>query len=299
MAVWPSIRPDALAPARTWPQRFRLAAEAGFKGVEASAEDLAGNMAEIKAAAAANGLVIHSVHTRSNWTHPLSSADPERRAAGVRATLAALETAAEVGADTLMLVPGIVDETTSYSEAWERSQEAIRRNILPLAERLGIILGVENVWHGFLLSPTEYVRYIDEFESPWVKAYLDLGNMVFGHVDDWIDAAGPRIVKLHLKDFRLDTGRGRFRWYHLGEGDIDWASARAALDRAGFDGWGTLADAQHMQGRVAGRIWRASVRDKARLARLPGGARLLGAGQTWLARRVLDRALTGLQRNLG
>ena len=40
-------------------------------------------------------------------------------------------------------------------------------------------IGIEEVWNKFLLSPLEFNRYVDEFQSPTVKAYFDVGNVVF------------------------------------------------------------------------------------------------------------------------
>src|ERR1041385_7761101 len=91
-------------------------------------------------------------------------------------------------------IPGVVTSAVSYAQAYLRSQRMIQNEILPVARGLGIVIGVENVWNGLLLSPLEYVRYIDEFELPWVRSYLDVGNMVFGHPEHWIRIAGSRIV---------------------------------------------------------------------------------------------------------
>ena len=94
-------------------------------------------------------------------------------------------------------------------------------------------IGIEEVWNKFLLSPLEFNRYIDEFQSPTVKAYFDVGNVVFyGYPQDWIRTLGRRIARLHLKDFKLDRNAGTFEWKHLGEGDIDWIEVRKALAEA-------------------------------------------------------------------
>src|SRR5439155_2218972 len=101
-------------------------------------------------------------------------------------------------------------------------------------------VAVEEVWNKFLLSPLEFARYVDEFASPWVKAYFDVGNVVFyGYPQDWIRTLGPRIVKVHLKDFQLDRPSGRFTWKNLGEGDIDWLGVRWAFSDVAYDGWMT------------------------------------------------------------
>ena len=144
------------------------------------------------------------------------------------------------GADTILLVPGVVDAQTSYKEAWTRSQQVIRERILPLAQQMKVVIGIEEVWNKFLLSPLEMARYVDEFSSPWVKAYLDVGNMLFyGFPQDWIRTLGPRIVRVHVKDFKLERGEGRFYWKNLGEGDVDWPAVAKAFADAGYRGWVT------------------------------------------------------------
>ena len=75
-----------------------------------------------------------------------------------------------------------------------------------------MIVAVEEVWNKFLLSPLEFARYVDELDSPWLKAYFDVGNIVFyGYPQDWIRTLGARIAKVHLKDFHLDRPNGRFQ----------------------------------------------------------------------------------------
>ncbi len=83
------------------------------------------------------------------------------------------------------------------------------------------------MWNKFLLSPLEFARYIDEFDSPWVRAYFDIGNVaISGYPQDWIRTLGPRIVKLHVKDFRFKNSKAEF--VPLREGDIDWRAVHAA-----------------------------------------------------------------------
>jgi len=134
-------------------------------------------------------------------------------------------------------VPAVVDPATSYGDAWRRSQRVIRERLLPLAKDLAVVIAVEEVWNKFLLSPLEFARYVDELESRWLKAYFDVGNVVFyGYPQDWIRTLGPRIAKVHLKDFQLDRPNGRFAWKNIGEGDIDWPAVRRAFDDAGYRG---------------------------------------------------------------
>ena len=140
-----------------------------------------------------------------HWNSPLSSADPAVVSKSVAGMETSLRNAKLWGADTVLLVPAVVNPQTSYQDAWTRSQKVIRERLLPLAAELKVVIAVEEVWNKFLLSPLEFARYVDEMGSPWVKAYFDVGNVVFyGYPQDWIRTLGPRIVKVHLKDFQLD-----------------------------------------------------------------------------------------------
>jgi len=184
--------------------------------------------------------VIHSVMNAEHWRSPLSSADPAVVAKSVAGMETSLRNAKLWGAGTVLLVPAVVNPETGYQDAWTRSQKVIRERILPLATELKVIVGIEEVWNKFLLSPIEFARYVDELDSPWLKAYFDVGNVVFyGFPQDWIRTLGPRTVKVHLKDFRLDRPNGRFAWTNIGDGDIDWLEVRRAFDDAGYKGFFT------------------------------------------------------------
>lgn len=219
-------------------ERFQMARDAGFAGVEMRTVADRAEAERIGEASAATGVRIHSVMNADHWSFPLSSADRavvDRSVAGMETSL---RNAKAWGADAVLLVPAVVDARTSYRDAWTRSQQVIRERILPFASELKVVVAVEEVWNKFLLSPLEFARYVDELDSPWLKAYFDVGNVVFyGYPQDWIRTLGRRIVKLHLKDFQLDRASGRFAWKNIGEGDIDWPELRRALSDVGYDGW--------------------------------------------------------------
>lgn len=218
--------------------RFKMAVDAGFAGIEMQTVTDAKEAEDVRDAAVKSGLRIHSVMNMEHWKSPLSSADPEVVAKSVAGMEASLRNAKLWGADAVLLVPAVVNPQTSYKDAWTRSQKVVRERILPLASDLKVIVAVEEVWNKFLLSPLEFARYVDEFDSPWLKAYFDVGNIVFyAYPQDWIRTLGPRIVKIHLKDFQLDRPKGQFFWKNIGEGDIDWVEVRKALGDIGYDGY--------------------------------------------------------------
>jgi L-ribulose-5-phosphate 3-epimerase len=236
LAVLVTMLPDTL----TYQARFELARAAGFEAIEMRTVSGPAEAVEILQASRRTGLRIHSVMNVDHWEFPLSSADPASVARSVAGMETSLRNAAAWGADAVLLVPAVVDAKTGYRDAWDRSQRVIKERLLPLAQELKVVIAVEEVWNRFLVSPIEFARYVDEFQSPWVKAYFDVGNVVFhGYPQDWIRTLGPRIVKIHLKDFQLDRPNGRFAWKNLGEGDIDWTEVRRALTEIHYRGFVT------------------------------------------------------------
>lgn len=224
----------------SYAEKFALARAVGFSGIEMQTVANAEEAAEIREASKKTGLQIHSVMNADHWRFPLSSADPAIVAQSVAGMETSLKNAALWGADAVLLVPAVVDAATSYRDAWTRSQRVIRERLLPIANQLKVVIAVEEVWNKFLLSPLEFARYVDELDSPRLKAYFDVGNIVFyGFPQDWIRTLGNRIVKVHLKDFQLDRPNGRFAWRNLGEGDIDWAAVRQALSEIRYEGFVT------------------------------------------------------------
>jgi len=225
---------------RPYAERFTMAREAGFDAIEMQTISKPEEAAEIREASQKTGLRIRSVMNMDHWRLPLSSADPDVVSRSVQGMETSLKNAALWGAETVLLVPAVVDAQTSYRDAYTRSQRVIRERLIPAARDAKVVIAVEEVWNKFLLSPLEFAKYVDEFESPFVRAYFDVGNVVlYGFPQDWIRTLGPRIAKLHLKDFHLDRREGRFTWNAIGEGDIDWPEVRKALSDVGYKGYAT------------------------------------------------------------
>jgi hexulose-6-phosphate isomerase len=218
--------------------RFQLARECGFEQIECPTTPDQAKAEEMLAASRKAGLPIHSVMNSEHWRSPLSDPDPavvERSLEGMRTSL---HNAKLWGGDTVLLVPAVVTPQVSYAQAWERSQRQIR-TLIPLAQELKVIIGIEEVWNKFLLSPLEFARYIDEFNSPWIRAYFDVGNVAInGYPQDWIRTLNKRIVKVHIKDFSFRKRVAEFT--PLLEGDIDFKAVHAALSDIGYQGVATV-----------------------------------------------------------
>jgi hexulose-6-phosphate isomerase len=219
-------------------ERFQLAKDAGFEEIECPTTPEQAKAEEILAASKSSGIRVHSVMNSEHWNSPLSSSDPavvEKSMEGMRTSL---RNAKLWGADTVLLVPAVVNPGTSYAQAWERSVVQIKK-LIPMAQDLKVVIGIEEVWNKFLLSPLEMARYVDEFNSPWIRAYFDVGNVAFyGYPHDWIRTLGKRIVKLHFKDFAFRKRMAEFT--PLLEGDIDFKAVHQALLDIGYQGSATV-----------------------------------------------------------
>lgn len=211
---------------------FKLLAEAGFEGVELISPNQL-DLSEVLAARDKTGLVIHGVSGGRHWQDPLSDPDPKVVERGMAAIKQEFLDCKAYGGTTVLVVPAVVNKKVSYRDAYARSQENIKK-LIPHAEQAGVKIAVEEVWNKFLLSPVEFARYIDEFESPAVGAYFDVGNVVeYGYPEEWIRELGKRILKIHIKEYAKPK---RFD-YKLGEGEIDWPAVRQALVDVGYEGW--------------------------------------------------------------
>ncbi len=211
---------------------FQLLKDAGFDGVELISPNKL-DLQEVQSARDKTGLVIHGVSGSRHWRDTLSDPDPRVVARGMEAIRQEFADCKAYGGTTVLVVPAVVNKKVNYREAYERSQQNIRK-LIPDAQKHGIKIAIEEVWNKFLLSPVEFARYIDEFASPWVGAYFDVGNIVeYGYPEQWIRELGKRILKVHIKEYAKPK---RFD-YRLGEGEIDWNAVRGALLEVGYQGW--------------------------------------------------------------
>ena len=214
-------------------QFFERLKKLGFDGVESGNAKQAAAYAE---ATEKTGVMFHGLVCGWHWGgNRLSSPDPEARARGLANMEIDIRNTYRLGGSSVLLVPGKVGgQNETHEQVWDRSISEVKK-VLPLASRLGVRVLIETVWNGFCESPDVFRDYIDAFESPWVGAYFDIGNMQkFAPAEEWIRTLGHRTVKLDIKDWGKKNGFCR-----LGEGDVDWDKVRSALKEVGFSGWAT------------------------------------------------------------
>ncbi len=197
--------------------------------------------AEIRKLIDRSGLVVETLATGMSWdvcpTHP----DATVRRESIALHKAALKRCGWLGCKSLLVVPGAIHipwmpdfPSVPYEQAIKRAVRAVSA-LVPVAEMCRVEICLENVWNGLFYSPLEFCSVIDHFESPWVKAYFDIGNVLGYHQDpaDWIKILGKRIGRVHAKDFKRSVG-GLEGFCDLGQGDVPWAEVSAALKKIGY-----------------------------------------------------------------
>lgn len=215
--------------------KFIQAVEAGFAAIEAPGTDDAAELTALKALYRKYNLVCPSVMTSGAWNYPATSPDPAIRAKSAECYKVAIDTAVALECDTILVVPGVVNEKISYETAWANARDTII-SVIPYAAEKKVVLAIENVWNKFLLSSREMAEFIDSFNSEWVKAYFDVGNiLLYGFPQHWIRALGARIKKVHIKGFKR-TG-DQLEWTSLLTGDVNWEEVMASFKAIGYDGW--------------------------------------------------------------
>jgi len=251
-------------------KKITLLKEAGFGGLECNAWKADPVKAEAARKVADRiGFKIHSV--LRGWTQ---FNDAKAAPGHIETVETALRTSAILGADALLLVPCRVggipmpaphefeiefDEKTGHvtrvaagdnarydayikaqNQATDMSRAALEK-LIPVAEREGVVIAVENVWNNLWVKPGIFAHFVRSFGSKWVQAYFDIGNHVkYAPPEEWIRALGKLIAKCHVKDFKLNPDGKGGKFVNIRDGSVNWPAVRRELDRVGYNGWMTI-----------------------------------------------------------
>jgi hexulose-6-phosphate isomerase len=247
---------------------------AGFEGVETRYYTCGdAEAAKLKGNADRMGMRIHSV--MRGWAE-FNTDDPKKLLATIEETRQSMRAAKAYGADDILLVPCRIggmpmpeawefkiefDEKSGYlkrvvegdnskyaeyiaahNKASDASRVAVEA-LIPLAEELKIIIALENVWNNLWVAPAFYKSFVSWFNHPWVKSYFDIGNHVkYAPPQDWIRELGSLVVRLHVKDFKLNADGHGGTFCHPRDGSIDWPAVRLALSDIDYNGWASIED---------------------------------------------------------
>lgn len=227
--------------------KFKLAKDLGFDGIELNSPTEF-TMSEILEAKSVSGIELPSAVNKDHWSKPLSDPDPVVRQQCIDSISQSLREVKDFGGDTVLVVPGVVNEKVSYEEAYHTSLDSIRK-LIPHVEQTGIRIGIENVWNNFLLSPLEAKRFIDEINHPLIGWYFDIGNVLrYGWPEHWIKTLNFRIVKLHAKEFSRELMNNKGLWAGFNveflEGDNNWPVVMKVLKEINYRGGWLTAEVE-------------------------------------------------------
>jgi len=240
--------------ATNFEEMFLQLKEAGFDGVELNVDELGhsqhsltletsdAELEAIKAISEKTQLPVVSISTSMLGGYRMGAPDEADRELAKQVIRKQLQCAKALGASGILIVPGGVPQQQSFIKARELSMKTLLE-LKPEIEEAKINTGVENVWNGFFMSPFDMISFIDEADSPYIRAYYDVGNVVaFSWTEYWIEALGSRISHIHVKDFkRSSTAFGGLNsggsFVDLHEGDVNWEAVIPALKAAGFNGY--------------------------------------------------------------
>ncbi len=199
--------------------------------------------ADFRAAADKYGVVISEILAQ----HDYVLKDENERKNSIDTTIEHIKRSADMGVNVVNLFTGPVPwlefplkvgVNVSMTDAWNYVFGAFDR-ILPVAEKEGVKLAVENVW-GMLAHDLYTNRYlIDHYDSENLGVNLDPSHdMLYGNNDEpfIVKSWGKKIFHVHVKDAVGVAEGGKFVFPLLGEGNVDFPAFFRALNEIGYDG---------------------------------------------------------------
>lgn len=244
---------------------MKMAKKAGFEGIELvlnqygnlSLDSTDDEILSYKDAAEEIGIKITSLATGLYWIYSITSNKKHIQDEAKKIIRRQIDIGKLLGVDCILVVAGSVgvdfkpsevvpdaedddffagSEIIDYDIAYRRSVSAFKELAL-YAKKSNVLIGIENVWNKFLLSPLEMRSFIDEINSPWVQVYLDVANMVlYGYPEHWIKILGNRIKAVHFKDYRIASG-GLSGFVDLLAGDVNFQKVVEELEKINYTGW--------------------------------------------------------------
>ena len=236
---------------------LRLAKDAGFEGIELNYDlenDLSpkagpDELRAIRKLAEEIGITISGLCSFLYWPYSLSDNDSARRGRGLELARLMIEAAHALGTENLLTIAGSTyipwlpeRQPVTFELCARRAREAIG-SLLPIAEKNGVSLNIENIFfNGYLTTPDELNAFVDGFGSKHIGVHFDTGNvMLFQFPEHWIPVLGRRIRNVHFKEFsKKGTDHTLDSFRTLLDGTTNWPAVMEALASTGYSGYLTF-----------------------------------------------------------
>ena len=165
--------------------------------------------------------------------------DEDYRRKRIDYTLAALETAADLGHDYISIEPGgPIPDGKTREWAMDTYVESLEE-IIPKAEDVGVDLLVEPEPDLLIETSEEFLDLLERVDSERVKCNFDAGHFYCVGEDpaDLVDTLWDATVHYHLEDIPADRTHEHTQ---LGDGAMDIDAFLEALEDRGYDGFVTV-----------------------------------------------------------
>ena len=161
------------------------------------------------------------------------SADPDVRRCAREVMARGLRVCHDLGVPVIQLAGYYCYYEDPNPDA-ERWYAQLLADAVPLAARLGVVMGIENVDGDDVTSLTKAMEFVDAVDSPYLQLYPDLGNIAEQGLDPGVEltAGEGHMVAMHAKDVRL----GEPRRVEMGTGIVDWDRSFALLTAQDWSG---------------------------------------------------------------
>lgn len=164
-----------------------------------------------------------------------ASLAPESRQHAVRVMTSVIELADEWDVRGIVMSPGqgrplLPPPASMLEENFRRTVE----QVLPIAERAGVDLLLENIPYSYLPTAHGLATQIESIDHPRLGICYDVPNAVFAR-ENLLD--GFRRSRKHLRLVHFsDTGLDVWKHDRIGAGIVDFRQALTAMSEIGFGG---------------------------------------------------------------
>ena len=229
---------------------IELAGEMGFDAVELLEIQMSDEQRQsgkylqgLKRRALIHGMDLCGMSTHQGFVTP----DKAVRQKNIERTTKSIQLAHELGIPTIRVNTGRWGTTKSFDELMKnRGIEPPLKGytdedgfpwviesfeaLLPIAEKYGVMMGLENHW-GLGLTPQGVLRIVDALASPWLQVTMDTGN--------FLENPYQRLRQLAAKTVfvQAKTYFGGGVWYTL---DLDYVQIASILRNVDYRGYISL-----------------------------------------------------------
>ncbi|GAA4026663.1 L-ribulose-5-phosphate 3-epimerase [Arthrobacter methylotrophus] len=236
------IHEKALPGGLSWKSTFELVRESGYDYYELSIDASDQCIARLQWSAAERRRVLQAASSRSvqimtvalsaHRRFPWGSSDPETRSRADWLAKDAIELAYDLEASCVQIAGYFTRSEPAHKNARNYFLDGLARS-LPLAEKRGVVLALENVDDSDITTVDEGLEVLGAVESESLKLYVDVGNLAGSEHDvtAQLKSALPVAFGVQLKDARP----GEFRRVPYGEGTVPFSDVFREISKQSPD----------------------------------------------------------------